>query len=314
LREVSDEQFRIDWNENPSPTYLAQKYGIDVRNIHAWRRQVEAKFNIELKAGERKPRPKIPVPKIGARALFDVKDGEVLIGSDGHFWPGERSFAFDAFIKLIAQRKPSLIVFNGDALDGSKISRHAPGGFANLPDLADELAAVQERMSEVEQVAPKECPLVICAGNHDTRFSARLAQMAPEFVRVKGTDLADHLPAWNFAWTCFINDTVVVQHYWHGGVHAAYNNALKSGKTIVTGHTHRLQTVQFADYNGLRYGIECGMLQEIDPNSDKLHWTRDTPLNWSAGFVHLEFIDGVLQEPTLCRVINGRVRFRGEYI
>jgi predicted phosphodiesterase len=312
--DVTDEQRINDWKDNPSPSALSQKWGIDVRNVHAWRRRVEGKFNIELKVGERTSRPKIPVPKIGARATFDIQNGEVLIGSDGHFWPGERSIAFDSFINLTQLRKPSLIILNGDALDGSKISRHAPGGWADLPDLADELAAVQERMAEIEYAAPQGTPLVICAGNHDTRFSARLAQMAPDFVRVKGCDLADHLPAWNFAWTCFINDTVVVQHYWHGGVHAAYNNALKSGKTIVTGHTHRLQTVQFADYNGLRYGIECGMLQEINPESDKLHWTRDTPLNWSAGFVHLEFVDGVLQEPTLVRVINGRCRFRGEYI
>jgi predicted phosphodiesterase len=312
--DVTDKQRINDWKDNPSPSYLARKWGIAVRNVHAWRRKAEAKHNIELRAQEPAERDKVFIKKIGARATFDIQNGEVLIGSDGHFWPGERSVAFDAFIKLIQFRKPNLVILNGDALDGSKISRHAPGGWANLPDLADELAAVQERMAEIEHAAEDDTPLVICAGNHDTRFSARLAQMAPDFVRVKGTDLADHLPAWNFCWTIFINDTVVVQHYWHGGVHAAYNNALKSGKTIITGHTHRLQTVQFADYNGLRYGIECGMLQEINPESDKLSWTRETPLNWSAGFVHLEFVDGVLQEPTLCRVINGRVRFRGEYI
>jgi hypothetical protein len=312
----TDEQRINDWNDNPSPSALSQKWGIDVRNVHAWRRRAEGRYNIELRVKDHTPKEKIPVPKKGYRRHIEIRNAEVFVGSDLHEWPGERSVAFDAFIKLIQKRRPALVVLNGDSLDGSKISRHPPGGWADLPDLADELAAVQERMGEVEVATPEGVPLVFPVGNHDSRFSASLAQKAPDFIKINGTDLSDHLPAWNFCWSIVINNEVWVKHRWHQGVHASWNNVLKSGKTMVTGHTHRLGARAFIDYNDkVRWGIECGTLMEISTESDKLTWTEDNPLDWHPGFVVLTFDEnGQLQEPDICRVINGRVRFRGEYI
>jgi hypothetical protein len=175
------------------------------------------------------------------------------------------------------------------------------------------LAAVQERHAELEGAAPSGVPLVWCVGNHDARFTARLAQAAPEYMRVKGADITDHFPSWEFCWSIFLNDHTVVKHRWHQGVHGAYNNTLKSGKTIVTGHTHRLHSTMFADYNGLRWGVECGTLSDWGPESDKAAYTEDSPLNWSQGFVVLTFTEqGVLLEPEFCRVINGVAYFRGQ--
>jgi UDP-2,3-diacylglucosamine pyrophosphatase LpxH len=311
----TDEQRINDWKANPSPSALSQKWGIDVRNVHAWRRRVEGKYNIELRVKEHAPKVKIPVQKVGYRRQAEIKGGEVIVGSDIHEWPGERSVAFDAFIKLIQRRKPKMVILNGDSLDGSKISRHPPGGWADLPELADELAAVQERMGEVESVTG-EIPLVFPVGNHDARFSSTLAQKAPDFIKINGTDLSDHLPAWNFCWSIWINDDVVIKHRWHQGQNAKWQNVLKSGKTMVTGHTHRLHFEAFKDYNDkTRYGIECGTLMEMSTESDKLTWTEDAPLNWHQGFVVLTFDeDGTLLEPEFCRVIKGFAYFRGEKI
>jgi hypothetical protein len=152
-------------------------------------------------------------------------------------------------------------------------------------------------------------------GNHDARFTARLAQAAPEYMRVKGADLTDHFPSWEFCWSIFLNGHTVVKHRWHQGVHGAYQNALKGGKTIVTGHTHRLQATMWADYNGLRWGIEAGTLSELTTESDKFAYGEDAPHNWSQGFVVLTFDhNGFLLEPEFCRVLNGTAYFRGEAV
>lgn len=314
---LTDDQFITAWKQSRgSPAAVEKITGLSARGIYRRRNSLEARLGIRLETTDGPGgRPKARVEKIGFRITEDVMGGTVMIGSDGHFWPGERSVAFDAFVKLTAKLQPKIVVMNGDSFDGSRISRHPPGGWANLPDVADELAAVQERHGEIEAIAPEKCKLIWTAGNHDSRFTANLAQSAPDYVRVKGMDIADHFPAWNFAWSLWINDNTVIKHRTANGVHAAYNNTLKGGKNIVTGHTHRLHATQWADYNGLRWGIECGTLSEITPTSDKFAYAEDNAFNWSQGFVVLTFDgNGTLLEPEFCRVLNGRAYFRGEPI
>jgi hypothetical protein len=216
-------------------------------------------------------------------------------------------------VELVKDLKPAMVIMNGDSFDGARISRHLPGGWSNLPDVADELDAVRERLGEIEAAAPSDCPLIWPAGNHDSRFGARLAQGAPEYMRVKGFDIADHFPAWQFCWSIWLNDNTVVKHRYHQGIHAGYQNALKSGKNIVTGHTHNLGSTMWADYNGVRWGVQTGTLSEMGPETDKYAYAEDNPANHSQGFVVLTFTEqGVLLEPEFCRVINGVAYFRGQ--
>lgn len=316
-RTVSDEDFITTWKRLGSPEKVAQALKLTTRTVYTRRNEIESKLGVILNTNDssNRNRLKIEVPKRGYRAILDGVKGVVMIGSDGHFWPGERSVSFDAFIKLIPRLNPSVIIMDGDCFDGSRISRHAPGGWAKLPEVAEEIDAVKERLGEIEAAAPDGCPLLWCAGNHDSRFGARLAQMAPEYVRVEGTDIADHFPSWQFCWSLWINDHTVVKHRVAQGIHAGYNNVLKGGKNIVTGHTHRLQAIQYADYNGLRWGIECGTLSDFGPETDKYAYSEDGPANWSQGFAVLHFAEnGMLMEPEFCRVLNGSAYFRGERI
>ena len=314
---VSDEDFIRVWKRYGSPSLVAKALGLDLRGVYARRKAIEDRngFVLETITEGHGGRQKTPVPKQGFRALQENISGTVIIGSDAHFWPGERSVAFAAMVELIRELKPKMVITNGDNFDGARISRHLPGGWASLPDVADELDAVRERLAEIEAAAPPDCPLVWPAGNHDSRFSARLAQGAPEYIRVKGFDIADHFPAWQFCWSIWLNQHTVVKHRHHQGVHGAYNNVLKSGKTLITGHTHRLQAVQYADYNGLRWGVETGTLSDFGPENDKYAYAEDNPMNWSQGLVVLTFADnGMLLEPEFCRVINGTAFFRGQTV
>jgi predicted phosphodiesterase len=314
---VSDQEFIATWKRFGSPSQVAKALGLDLRGVYSRRKKIEEKhgFILETMTESHTGRPKVAVPKKGFRALAENVTGTVIIGSDMHAWPGERSVAFGAMIKLIKELKPSMIIINGDSVDGARISRHPPGGWADLPDVADELAAVQERHGEIEAAAPPGVPLVWAVGNHDQRFTSRLAQAAPEYMRVKGADITDHFPSWEFCWSIFLNGHTVVKHRWHQGVHGAYQNALKGGKNIVTGHTHRLHATMWADYNGLRWGIECGTLSDFGPETDKFAYGEDAPHNWSQGFVVLTFDHkGMLLEPEFCRVMHGAAYFRGQIV
>lgn len=314
---VTDEEFIACWKRLGSPSHIAKALGIDVRQVYRRRTAIEEKhgFILDVLDTSKAKRPPAQVPKNGYRALADNVKGTVIIGGDLHAWPGERSVAFGAFVELIKDMKPAMVIMNGDVFDGSRISRHPPGAWCSLPTVADELDAVKELLAEVETAAPVGCPLILPAGNHDSRFSGRLAMNAPEFVGVNGFDLADHLSNWQFCWSIWLNDHTVVKHRWHQGVHGAYNNVLKGGKNIFTNHTHRLHATMYADWNGLRWGVECGTLSDFGPDNDKYSYSEDCPPNWSSGFAVAHFADnGMLLEPEFCRVLNGTAYFRGEQI
>lgn len=323
-KKITDQDFIDMWKKYGSPAEIAEATGITIRSIYTRRRSIEAKLGItltsDMKAGEKREEIEHNrvIEKVGHRNVAEVKDGHVIVFSDAHIWPGDRSIAMDAMIKLIKDLQPKMIINNGDIFDGAKISRHPPAGWSNMPEVVDELEACIAFADEVEAVAKasrKNCSLLWNAGNHDTRFSARLATVAPEFVKVKGMDLKDHFPAWQLAWSTFINDNTVVKHRWKGGQHAAFNNTKDSGRSLVTGHLHKCMVTPFADYNGRRYGVDCGTLSDFGPTVDKFTYGEDSPFNWGQGFAVLTYDkQGRLLPPSLCEVIDGRAYFERKMI
>lgn len=314
---VSDDEFIDAWKRIGSPALVAKHLNMDIRQVYRRRTKIEDKYGNRLETVTecRSGRPKIAVPRNGCRAINENVSGTVIVASDLHAWPGDRSVAFAALVELIKELKPVLVIANGDSIDMASISRHPPIGWQSIPTVLEELDAAKELHAELESAAPAGTPLVWLYGNHCMRFNTRLASEAPEFKGVFGTSLEDHFPAWDFAMSMHLNSHTVVMHSWHNGVHSAYNNAVKSGVSTVTGHTHRLQAVQWSDYTGLRWGIECGTLSEFGPDQPKFHYTLDRPVNWSQGFAVLNFAqNGMLLEPEFCRVLNGTAYFRGQQI
>jgi hypothetical protein len=311
---IPDEEFAAIWQrcQGHTPT-IAKLSGVSVRTVMYQRKRVEERLGIMLVANDdRTQRGRVSLPKIGARRLAKVK-GTVIVFSDAHFWPEEpRSPAFIALVELCRQLNPVLVVNNGDAFDGARISRHPPTDWARLPDVADELEACKHRLAEIEEVIQKDVPLIWNAGNHDSRFSIRLAQVASEFSAVHGMDLKDHFPRWDFGWSLLINEKVMVKHRYAGGVHATYNNTLRSGLSMVTGHLHRLCVTPWSDYNGTRWGVDTGTLSSFGPEVQKFAYSEDNPMNWAQGFAVLTFDDhGHLLPPELVQVIDGKAYFRG---
>src|SRR5690606_33924357 len=135
-------------------------------------------------------------------------------------------------------------------------------GWDNRPKVKDELEAVKDRLGEVENVSGN-AKLFWPLGNHCARFETRLAAQAPEYEGVQGFTLKDHFPRWIPCWAVMVNENTLIKHRYHNGVHAAYNNALKAGMSIVTGHLHSLKVTPWTDLTGDRYGVDTGTLADI---------------------------------------------------
>lgn len=242
-----------------------------------------------------------------------IPAGVVLVGGDAHYWPGEPGTAHRAFVKFARDLKPRIVVMNGDALDGSSISAHPPIGWEHLPTLAEELATVQERLGEIRS-ASKGARHIWPLGNHDARFNRRLATLVPEFKGVGGTRLVHHFPDWEPCWAADVNGAII-KHRYKGGPSAPYNNALHSGRTIITGHLHSQKVTPYTDYNGTRYGVDTGCLSPT--TGPQFNYCEANPSDWRSGFVVLTWWKGQLLTPELVTVMDeakGLVQFRGEVI
>jgi hypothetical protein len=290
----------------------ASRLDINVRNVFTRRRRLEARLGRALVGPEVARERRSPATHPD-RIEIAVRDGVVLVGSDGHYWPGPASTAHRAFVRFCEELEPALVVMNGDVVDGAALSPHPPAGWESGPSLVEEIEAARERLAEIRLALPPHIRTIWTLGNHDARFEGQLARVAPEYANVRGVELIHHFEGWEPSFTAFINDTVVVKHRLRGGIHAAHNNVMWAGRTMLTGHTHALKVEPISDYGGTRFGIECGML--ANPAGPQFRYLEDAPVNWRSGFVVLTFRDGRLQWPEIVHVMDsGRVDFRGRSI
>jgi hypothetical protein len=79
------------------------------------------------------------------RVEWKIENGVVLIGSDGHYWPGEVSTAHRAFVKFCKDLRPKGVIMNGDAFDGARVSRWPSIMWEKKPKVIEELEVVTER-------------------------------------------------------------------------------------------------------------------------------------------------------------------------
>lgn len=308
MAQYSDAEF-VAVFQNSGALAAAQRFGITERGVYKKRDRLEKDLGVKIEAPTENKRKRTPVAH-NPRIELEVSDGAVVVFSDAHYWPGLVTTAHRALVKFCKQLKPVAVIANGDMMDGASISRHSPLMWEEVPSVSDEIECVQDRLGEVLDVS-KGARHIWTFGNHDARYEARLATVAPEFANVHGVHLKDHFPDWEPCWSVWINDDVVVKHRFKGGIHATHNNTLNAGKSMVTGHLHSLKVTPLTDYNGTRYGVDTGTLS--DPSGPQFAYTEDNPRNHRSGFVVLFFDNGRLLYPQPVQVISdGEVEFRGE--
>lgn len=317
---VSREVFIELWEKHGSARIIAQHLGIDISNVHQRRRKMEKEgytFATRPAAGYETRTPILDYGWTFAREMrHEIPDGTVVISSDHHYWPDIITTAHIALLNVIKIVKPRIKILNGDIFDGVSVSRHPPFGWSKRPTVKEEVEACQERIHEIELALPQGCKRLWSMGNHDIRFERSLAQNSKEFEGLRGWRLEDYFDQWDMAWSHFLNPNsahpVMVKHKNAGGVHAGYNNTMKGGVTIVTGHTHTLECKPWGDYRGRRYGIQTGTITSLD--GPQTEYQENGPTYACPGFVVLTFKNGDLLPPELCEVRGDVAYFRGEQV
>ena len=307
---VSDQEFISAFKRLQSPAAVARAIGVDVRNVHTRRKRIEERYGIKLHVNDTRS-PTFLVREHAPRVDCELMNGTIVIGSDAHYWPGEASTAHKAFVSVIKEIKPELVVMNGDLFDGARISRFPQQAWIKLPTVKEELEAVSERLAEIKQ-AVGSGKTWWCLGNHDMRFDAKLCAGASEYEGVPGFTLQDHFPEWKMSISLMVNGSLMIKHRFRNGTHATWNNTLYSGVNMCTGHLHRLQATIMNDYGGARWGIDCGTLAETE--GDHMHYGEDNPMNHCSGFAVLTIVDGQLLHPEFCVVLDGKAYFRGKEV
>lgn len=307
---VTDKQFIDCWNQHKSATKVSKALGLHIRTVNTRRRSLENRYRIRLEADSYQAKEYF-VRDHMSRMDVDLENATIFVASDAHYWPGEPSEAHKAFVRLIKKMKPDIIVMNGDAFDGATISRYPKVGFPTheIPTVKQELEAVSDRLGDIEKVAGN-AKLIFTLGNHDMRFESKLANMVPEFEGVRGFSLKEHFPRWQFCMSMFVNRNLMIKHRYHNGLHATYNNPLKSGVSFASGHLHRLQATIVSDYNGTRWGVDTGTLSDVE--GDHMGYGEDNPKNHCSGFAVLTIVNGRLIQPEFCAVLDGIPYFRGK--
>lgn len=317
---VSNAEFIKLWKDSHSPTEVARALGITVRAVLARRSRLESQGHL-LPSFGRQGQPadvdkgRVIISQRRDVNRYEIESGVILVGSDAHYHPGHISTAHKALCNLAADlgSKVSAIILNGDILDGGTISRHPRGGWGSAPNVKQELEAVQERLADIEGAVAPGVHLMRTYGNHCARFEARLAAQVPEYEGVAGFTLREHLPRWEDSLRIDINEDTVVIHDWHSGLHSGWNDVVKGGCSVVTGHTHELGYKAHVGFKGkTHYGVKTGML--ADEDQSQFDYRKGKPgFNWRSGFAVLTWVNGMLIQPEFCAVADdGKAYFRGE--
>ncbi len=296
----------------------ASRFGLTKRQVHSRRRQIESKTGeaIEspiLRGGILRQSQAYP-----HRIPLEIRDGIVIVAGDAHYWPGKPSLMHRALVSFIKrfrdERRLKAVVMNGDATDLASVSRWPQVNWEKRPTVQEEIEVCTDRMHELAEASgrvPKLWPL----GNHDARFSMRLAEKAPEYAKVHGMHLKDHFPLWEACWSVEINGHTIIKHRYKGGDHATHNNAMRAGVNMVTNHLHSAKVTAYTDYRGTRWGVDTGCIADV--SGPQFLYLEDNPRNWREGFAVLTFADGELLPPELvlrCEHKENAVVFRGEII
>ena len=147
---------------------------------------------------------------------------------------------------LVKTRQLKCVVANGDIMDLSILSSFAKFHTEIRPQertVQKEIYDSQAQINKLQKIIDKsKYPIKQLAtfGNHETRLSKVAMSWGRAFEDLEAFKIQTLFPDWDWAMSHLVDDTVIIKHRMRGGVHTAYQNAMRSGIHIVTGHTHQL--------------------------------------------------------------------------
>jgi predicted phosphodiesterase len=233
--------------------------------------------------------------------------------------PYENRPALAAMIRFIGEYQPDQVIHIGDLMDYPTPSRWSKGS-------AEEFAQMMVRHNEYAKtrlLAPLrdvyDGPIKVHEGNHDLRPRSYLAQYAPALGEYASDFHIKSLLDFDGFGIDLLPDFNPVAPGWlttHGHVgkislsrnagSTASNGALKFGKSVVMGHTHRMGIVPVTrGYAGIEsqilWGVEVGHLMD----QKKAQYLAGATGNWQTGFAILH-TENTHTKPELVPINKGR--------
>ena len=180
-----------------------------------------------------------------------------LVIPDCHI-PYEDKRAYQLMLDVASQTvHPDAIYILGDYSDFYSVNSHGKAPNINIK-LKDEVYEVHQRLQELCDLFPK-AKKVFIEGNHEYRLARYIQNKCPDlFDLLTIPDLFkldeygfDFIPYGPNQKTPILNSKLYARHEpISGGVHVAHGTVVKAGKSVIFGHTHRIQESQVVSIDG----------------------------------------------------------------
>lgn len=218
--------------------------------------------------------------------------------SDVHF-PFQDSRAVEILYQITQDIQPSILAAQGDILDFWQLSHHRPPLEVKLKphqiDLQSNLEAAAEHLGIMSSLAQPDAPKYLPYGNHEDRWNRKLAEfqndprtrqlmMLPKINEVMNLDY--QLGLKESGWESYeymggrpkiLNDRLLIIHG-HKSTKWASRSLLEDyGKSLIFGHSHRIQDFTKTYTTGQIAAWNIGCLCDTNP-----HWRPH--VDWAQGF------------------------------
>jgi UDP-2,3-diacylglucosamine pyrophosphatase LpxH len=202
--------------------------------------------------------PTVP-PKESARAQPVADRSHVApmaprFGAPGQRWlfipdthvPYHDHAAWRLALAVARALRPDGVCILGDFLDCYAVSFHEKSP-ARVSRLADEIAATDECLAELEAATPN-ARRVFVEGNHENRVNRYIASQAKA---LHGMRLDERGWAWvPYHEHCTIGDTAVTHDGGRAGVYAVRQTMMAMGQSLIIGHVHRVASQHESTLDG----------------------------------------------------------------
>ena len=256
-------------------TYLGKI--TDSSTMSFYRQQAEEMTGIELKPHNNKyneitriQRQNLPPLTSHISVSSDVPYA-MLVFSDAHF-EGHETASYKIMLEvlkdLVKSRQLKCVVANGDIMDLSILSTFAKFTLDIRPaerTVQQEILDSQKQLNKIQKIInSSKYPVkqIATFGNHEMRLSKFESMWGKQFEDFEGFKMQNLFPDWEWAMSHLVDDTVMIKHRMRGGIHTAYQNSMRSGMNIVTGHTHQLNQRTFNTYTTSSMSVQTGHLSE----------------------------------------------------
>lgn len=212
----------------------------------------------------------------------------VLLIPDTHR-PFHDKRAYSLMIQVGLDFQPDEVVILGDYADF-----YWANFYGKDPEIEQEFSVqteiddVNQGIEQLNQLFPK-AKKVFIEGNHEYRLARYLKAKAPELYKAVGLKSVLYLTGWTvvpFGPTQLYRvggSHLYARHQpYGGGVHCAYQTLVKGGKSMVFGHSHRIQEYQSVDALDVNHrAISLGWLG--DKSHPVMQYVKDHH-QWALGF------------------------------